>query len=117
MLNPAYMAAVRARFGQWIRDTCAANYDRAWLDYQQEIAVRHTAAGKNKIDHVRCAAIFAPHRYLIAFIYPITARIKTFLAKSGHSEAEVDRMHQAWFKSVTMHIALWSQPYAIAGHF
>ena len=106
-----YMAAVRARFGQWIRDTCAARYDRAWLDYQQEIAVRHTTAGKGKTDGVRSAATSVPLRYLIAFVHPITATVRPFLAKRGHSAADVDRMHQAWFKSVTMQIALWSEPY------
>lgn len=115
--NPAYMGAVRKRFGQWIHDTCAANYDRAWLDYQQEIAVRHTPAGKNKTDGVRSSASLVPLRYIIAFIYPITATMKPFLAKGGHSPEEVDRMHQAWFKSVTMQIALWSEPFAQPGTF
>lgn len=41
--NPdqAYLAAVRRRFGQWILDTCQRPYDRTWLDYQQEIGLRH----------------------------------------------------------------------------
>jgi hypothetical protein len=58
-----------------------------------------------------------PLRYLIAFIYPITATIKPFLAKKGHSPEEVDKMHQAWFKSVTLQVALWSYPYAKDGDF
>jgi len=33
-----------------------AGYDRAWLDYQQEIAVRHTRAKKNRTDNVDSAA-------------------------------------------------------------
>ncbi len=37
---------------------------------------------------------------LIAFIYPITATIKPFLAKKGDSAEQVEAMHQAWFKSV-----------------
>jgi hypothetical protein len=58
-----------------------------------------------------------PLRYLIAFIYPITATIKPFLAKKGHRPEEVDKMHQAWFKSVTLQVALWSYPYAKDGDF
>ncbi|MBC7771028.1 MAG: protogloblin ApPgb [Pyrinomonadaceae bacterium] len=115
--NPAYMAAVRKRFGQWIRDTCSASYDRAWLNYQQEIAVRHTPEGKNKTDGVTSAATLVPLRYLIAFIYPITATVKPFLSKKGHSSEQVEAMHQAWFKSITMQIALWSEPFAKAGRF
>jgi hypothetical protein len=51
----------------------------------------------------------------VAFIYPITATIKSFLAKKGHSADEVEKMHQAWFKSVTMQVALWSAPYVKEG--
>ncbi|MER3429323.1 MAG: protogloblin ApPgb [Pyrinomonas sp.] len=108
---PEYLSAVRARFGQWIRDTCAATYDRAWLDYQQEIALRHTRAKKNRTDNVEAGADHIPLRYMIAFIYPIVATIKPFLAKRGDAEDEVEKMHQAWFKSVVMQVALWSAAY------
>lgn len=115
--NPEYLAAVRKRFGQWIRDTCAANYDRAWLDYQQEIGLRHSRAKKNQTDNVRSAADHIHLRYLIAFIYPITATIRPFLAKKGHSAEEIEKMHQAWFKSVVLQVALWNVPYAKEGAF
>jgi len=115
--NPEYLAAVRKRFGQWIRDTCAANYDRAWLGYQQEIGLRHTRAKKNQTDNVRSAAHHIHLRYLIAFIYPITATIRPFLAKKGHSAEEIEKMHQAWFKSVVLQVALWNVPYAKEGAF
>jgi hypothetical protein len=105
------MAAVRARFGQWIKDTCAANYNRTWLDYQQEIGNRHTSSGKNKTDGVRSAAAFVPLRTIIAFIYPITATMKPFLGKKGHSTDDVEKMIQAWCKSVTLQVALWSEPF------
>jgi hypothetical protein len=109
--NSGYLAAVRLRFGQWIRDTCTARYDRTWLDYQQEIALRHTRAKKNQTDKVNSAADYIPLRYLIAFIYPITATVKPFLAKKGHDADEVEKMYQAWFKSVVLQVALWSAPY------
>ena len=109
--NSDYLAAVRMRFGQWIRDTCAARYDRAWLDYQQEIALRHTCAKKNQTDKVNSAADYIPLRYLIAFIYPITATVKPFLTKKGHPSDEVEKMYQAWFKSVVLQVTLWSAPY------
>jgi hypothetical protein len=111
-----YLAAVRQRFGQWIVDTCNRSYDQAWLNYQHEIGLRHHRTKKNKTDNVRSVPI-VPLRYLIAFIYPITATIKPFLAKKGHRPEEVDKMHQAWFKSVTLQVALWSYPYAKDGDF
>jgi hypothetical protein len=111
-----YLAAVRQRFGQWILDTCNRSYDQVWLNYQHEIGLRHHRTKKNKTDNVRSVPI-VPLRYLIAFIYPITATIKPFLAKKGHRPEEVDKMHQAWFKSVTLQVALWSYPYAKDGDF
>ncbi len=114
--NPdaGYLNAVRRRFGQWILDTCNRHYDQAWLDYQQEIGLRHHREKKNQTDKVDSVP-HIPHRYLVAFIYPITATIKPFLAKKGHSPEEVEKMHQAWFKSVVMQVALWSAPYVRPG--
>jgi len=111
---PDYLDAVRKRFGQWILDTCNRPYDQDWLDYQHEIGLRHNAAKKNQTDGVD-AEPNIPLRYLIAFIYPITATIRPFLAKRGHSSGDVDRMHQAWFKSVTLQVALWAAPYVKDG--
>jgi hypothetical protein len=110
----AYLTRVRARFGQWIRDLCERPWDRAWLDYQEEIALRHTPAKKNQTDGVD-APDRIPLRYLVAFVYPITATVREFLAKKGHSEDEVEAMHQAWFKAVTLTVVLWSRPYADDG--
>lgn len=109
--HAGYLAAVRRRFGQWIRDTCQAEYNQPWLDYQQEIALRHTAVRKNCTDGVDAKTAEVPLRYLIAFIYPITATVKPFLAESGLPGREVDRMHEAWFKAIVLQAALWSQPY------
>ena len=116
-LLDAYLAAVRRRFGQWIRDLCRAEYDRDWLNYQQEIALRHTRQKKNQTDGVQAAADHIPLRYMIAFIYPITATIRPFLAKKGHTPEEVENMFQAWFKAVVLSVTLWSAPYAQEGMF
>ncbi|WP_437504236.1 protoglobin domain-containing protein [Sorangium sp. So ce1099] len=115
--NPHYLSGVRQRFGQWIRDTCAARYDRAWLDYQHEIGLRHTSAKKNRTDGVTSAAPHIHLRYLIAFIVPITATIKPFLARKDHLAADVEGMHAAWFKAVTLQVTLWSVPYVAPSVF
>jgi len=109
--DAAYLAAVRLRFGQWIRDTCAAEYDRKWLDYQYEIGLRHTRVKKNLTDGVRSTADVIHLRYLIAFIVPLTVTLKPFLAKKGHDPETVEKMHQAWFKAVTLTAVLWAQPF------
>ncbi len=114
--NSDYLAVVRQRFGRWILDTCNRPYDQNWLDYQQEIGLRHHRTKKNQTDGVASVPNI-DHRYLVAFIYPITATIKPFLARKGHSEEDVDKMHQAWFKSVVMQVALWSASYVKEGDF
>ena len=115
--NSEYLARVRERFSQWILDTCRRPYDQEWLDYQHEIALRHTTAKKNETDGAHDTPDHIPLRYLVAFIYPITATIKSFLANEGHGPEEVDKMHDAWFKSVVLQVTLWSQPYVKEGDF
>jgi hypothetical protein len=106
-----YLARVRARFGRWILDTAAADYGQEWLDYQEEIALRHHRAKKNQTDGASSVEIISL-RYLVAFIYPITATLRPFLEKKGHPPDEVDKMHDAWRKAVVLQVALWSRPYA-----
>ncbi|MEZ5246037.1 MAG: protoglobin domain-containing protein [Acidimicrobiales bacterium] len=105
-----YLAAVRLRFGQWIRDLCSRPWDQSWLDYQHEIARRHTDL-MGDTDAVESDQTHIPLRYLIAFIWPITATVRQFLADGDAPEDEVDAMHTAWFKAVTLTVTLWSQPY------
>jgi hypothetical protein len=111
-----YLAAVRRRFGRWILDTAAANYDQAWLDYQHEIGRRHHRGGKNRTDGAE-AVDHIPLRYVLALLVPITATLKPFLAKGGAAPDEVETMHQAWVKAVLLQVILWSHPYVREGDF
>ncbi|WP_049969397.1 protoglobin domain-containing protein [Haladaptatus cibarius] len=111
-----YLDRVRERFGQWIRDTCSPPYDEDWLNYQQEIALRHTNAKKNETDDVDSVE-HIPFRYMSAFIYPITATMKPFLKNGEYSGDDVERMHSAWFKAVVLQVTLWSEPYVKDGDF
>jgi len=104
------------RFGQWIHDLCERSYDQDWLNYQYEIGLRHHRTRKNQIDHVQAAPLIH-YRYMVAFIYPITATIKSFLRRKGNSETEVEAMHQAWFKAVVLTVVLWTYPYIKPGEF
>jgi Protoglobin len=114
--NMDYLTAVRARFGQWILDLCQKPCDQTWLNYQHEIAKRHHSVKKNQTDGVDAVPIIH-YRYMTAFIYPITATIKTFLTKRGHSQAEVEAMYNAWFKAVTLTVILWTYPYINKNEF
>ena len=106
-----YLERVRARFAQWVRDVCERPHDDVWRDYQHEIGLRHNRARKNQTDAVDSVPEIAL-RYLIAFIFPITATMRSFLGSKGHGPEDVDGMHTAWFKAVVLHVCLWAQPYA-----
>jgi len=107
-----YSAQSGQRFEQWILDTCLRPYDQDWLNYQQEIALRHTSVKKNKTDNVESAPTIHL-RHIIAFTAVITDPeiLKPFLASKGNSAEAVDKMHRAWCKSILLQIALWAEPY------
>ncbi len=109
-----YKAAVKKRFVQWVMDTCTRPHDQAWLDYQEEIGLRHTPAKKNQTEGAHTPDV-VPLRYLYAFVPIVTLGTKPFLAKKGHSPEQVERMFRAWTKAVTLEITLWSRPYARDG--
>jgi len=112
----AYLDAVRRRFGQWILDTCRAEYDDAWLAWQDEIGRRHHRSGKNRTDGV-AAAPHIPMRHVLALVMPISITMKPFLAGKGHSADEVEAMHAAWTKAVLLQAILWCRPYVREGDF
>ena len=108
---PDYLAKSNSRFEQWILDTCFRPYDQDWLNYQQEIAMRHTSSKKNQVDGVRSTP-HVPLRDIIAFVAVMNETIKPYLAANGHPAGEVDKMHRAWCKSLQLQLALWAMPYA-----
>ena len=108
---PNYLAASNQRFQQWILDTCLRPYDQTWLDYQQEIALRHTSLKKNQVDGVQSTP-HVPLRDIIAFIPVMNETIKPYMAAKGHSPEDVEKMHLAWCKSLQLQISLWTGLYA-----
>jgi hypothetical protein len=103
------------RFQQWVLDTCFRPYDQDWLNYQQEIALRHTSRKKNRTDNAESAPTIHL-KHLIAFTAIVNDPniIKPFLAANGHSPTEVEKMHDAWSKSLWLQIALWTEPFTNA---
>jgi Protoglobin len=107
---PKYLAQSSLRFEQWILDTCFRPYDQDWLNYQQEIALRHTSLKKSQTDAVNSTE-YVPYRQIVAFTAVINDTIRGYLAVRGHSEAEVEAMHRAWCKSLQIQIAIWGRAY------
>jgi len=115
-VDTAYAAAVGKRFAQWVLDTAKADYTQTWLDYQYEVGLRHHRTKKNKTDNAHTTGHIRA-RDLIAFSAAIVAPMRPFLAKKGHSPEEVNRMQEAWWKSMILQVTLWSQPYMKEGDF
>lgn len=109
--NMEYLGAVRRRFAQWIDDLCNRPYDETWLAYQEEIGRRHHARGKNETDHVESTSRHIPLRDLIGFISPITLTIRPFLQNGTNDTQQLQEMHDAWLKAVTLTVSLWARPY------
>lgn len=110
---PDYLAKSNRRFEQWILDTCLRPYDQDWLNYQQEIALRHTSIKKNKTDQVTSSP-YIPLRDIVGFIMVMNDSIKPHLAAKGHGSEDVERMHKAWRNSMQLQISLFARPYADA---
>ncbi|MGA2418803.1 MAG: protoglobin domain-containing protein [Candidatus Acidiferrum sp.] len=107
---PDYLAKSNLRFQQWILDTCLRPYDQDWLNYQHEIALRHTTVKKNLTDAVHSTP-YVPLPDVIAFTAAMNETIKPYLASKGHPAATVDQMHRAWCKSIQLQLALWLTAY------
>jgi hypothetical protein len=108
-----YKASVKRRFVQWVIDVATRPHDQTWLNYQEEIGLRHTPEKKNKTD-ARHTSPLVPLRYLLAFV-PVVAEVRQFL-KPGIAEAEeLAAVERAWTKAVHLHVTLWARPYVRDG--
>lgn len=108
---PAYLAASNLRFERWIEDTCLQPYDQNWLNYQHEIALRHTSDKKNRTDGVESTP-YVPLHDAIAFVAVMNRTIKPYLGAQGHAEAQIEAMHEAWCASLQLQITLWLRSYS-----
>jgi hypothetical protein len=104
-----YKASIKRRFVQWVVDVALRPHDRDWLNYQQEIGLRHTPAKKNRTDGAQ-TPLLVPFRYLLAFI-PVVLPIRGFFTDAIQDRAELKRLEDAWTKAVLLHVTLWSRAY------
>jgi hypothetical protein len=109
-----YKARIRKRFIQWVLDACFRPHDQAWLDYQEEIGLRHTPCKKNVADGAQTPSV-VPLRYLLAFGPVIAIGTRKFFVDAGVHDEELLRLTDSWSKTVQIHITLWSRPYTKEG--
>lgn len=107
-----YAAKIKPRFVQWVIDAATRPHDQAWLDYQEEIGLRHTPQKKNQTDH-RQTPPLVPLRYLSSFVPQVTLGARKFFADAGVNGEELTPLEDAWTKAVHLHVTLWSRPYAM----
>jgi hypothetical protein len=112
--DEAYKAAVKRRFVQWVSDLCLRPHDRDWLNYQEEIGLRHTPARKNQTDRGQTPPL-VPLRYTMAFASVVITSIRSFFDSAGRSEHDLQLMQAAWTRAVLLSLALWARPYTSPG--
>ena len=103
-----YAAKMKKRFVQWVVDSVFRPHDRAWLDYQEEIALRHTPEKKNQTDGTEPPPLVPP-RYLLGFITVVTITTRKFFTDAGVSGEELRKPEDAWARAVQLHVTLWSR--------
>lgn len=106
-----YAAKVKKRFVQWVTDAAFRPHDQAWLDYQEEIGLRHTPAKKNKTDGAQTPPV-VPLRYLLGFVTVVILGARKFFIEAGVNGGELRNLEDAWAKAVQLHVTLWARPYA-----
>lgn len=112
--DDVYKARVKQRFVQWVTDVCTRPRDQAWLDYQEEIGLRHTPVRKNQTDARRTPSL-VPLRYLFAFVPVVTSGLRQFFTPGEVPDADLPRLEAACTKAVQLHVTLWSRPYVKDG--
>ena len=111
--DDGYKARVKQRFVQWVIDVALRPHDRVWLNYQEEIGLRHTPAKKNLTDGSQTPPL-VPLRYLLGFI-PVVLPIRKFFSASISDEPELASLEAVWTRAVLLHITLWVRPYTAEG--
>jgi pimeloyl-ACP methyl ester carboxylesterase len=112
--DDAYKSKIKKRFVKWVLDACFRPHDQAWLDYQEEIGLRHTPAKKNQTDGAHTPPV-VPMRYLVSFVTIVTISTRKFFVDCGVSGEELRTLEDAWAKTVQLHVTLWTRPYVKEG--
>jgi hypothetical protein len=108
-----YKSRARERFVKWVVDVAVRPHDRDWLNYQEEIGLRHLPARKNAADGTHTPSL-VPLRYLIGFI-PMVLPVEKFFADDLRDAEELQALQRSWTAALLLHVSLWVRPYAVPG--
>ena len=84
------------------------------MDYQEEIGLRHAPENKNRTDDAPTPSL-VPLRYLYGFTAVVALTTHKFFVEAGVSGNELEKLQDAWLKTVLLHVTLWSRPYCKDG--
>jgi hypothetical protein len=107
--DDGYKAAVKKRFVHWVVDVATRPHDQEWLNYQEEIGLRHTPSKKNVTDGAYTPPV-VPLRYVVGFV-PVVLPIRKFFEGAVKDAGELHALEQAWVKAVMLHVTLWARPF------
>jgi len=109
-----YKKKVKARFVQWVSDVALLPHDQQWLDYQEEIGLRHTPKKKNQTDGAHTPS-HVPMRYLVGFVPLVVTTSRQFFLDAGLQGEDLRQLEDAWLRAVQLHVTLWTRPYTQGG--
>ncbi|WP_255578064.1 protoglobin domain-containing protein [Chitinophaga sp. sic0106] len=88
-----------SKFSEWLQQICSRDGKPQWEAIEN--AVREDAGPLRPLQPELL-------RYLTAFAYPVIQAGNEVLALSGIAADQLMHVKQAWFKAVTLSIALWA---------
>src|SRR5437667_422888 len=98
-----YKAKIKERFVQWVLDACFRPHDEAWLDYQEEIGLRHTPEKKNQTDGAHTPSL-VPLRYLIPFGALVANTTRKLFVPPGVPDADPHPLEAPWAQALQLPI-------------
>ncbi|WP_212001282.1 protoglobin domain-containing protein [Chitinophaga sp. HK235] len=104
----SYLHSIRPHFREWITGLCKRSESSRWWEFEEKIA-RQLQLRKVPLDDLHpLSPVFL--RYMTTFVFPVSEAGRHFLNDTGYSPEEIEAMHQAWFKAVSLSALLWVYP-------
>ncbi|HVI48885.1 MAG TPA: protoglobin domain-containing protein [Chitinophaga sp.] len=103
-----YIQSLRPHFREWITRLCERPESGRWWEFEQKIISQLQAKNQPLNDLPAFPAAYL--RYIFTFIYPISEIGREYLINTGHKPEDVSKMHQAWYKAVSLSVLLWIYP-------
>ncbi|WP_160712373.1 protoglobin domain-containing protein [Chitinophaga solisilvae] len=103
-----YVHSLRPHFREWISSLCRRSESMRWWEFEEKI-IRQLQLRNIPVDDLDpLSPLFL--RYLSTFVFPVSEAGRYFLNNTGYGSDDIEKMHQAWFKAVSLSALLWLYP-------